>query len=125
MRPPGRAAANALFIFLLRNRRAKLTIESVIRLLAGDFQLPMCKIFDAVAAIAPALKHEKIFGSGNDPGLEKARPVNLSLKTPFFIKHWFRVAGFCPPIVNVGCIAKLLGGHGSIARPGFSTVATR
>ncbi len=107
--PLSRAAANALLILLIRDRRAKLTIERVIGLLAGDFQLPMGKIVGAVAPIAPALKHEKIFGSGNDPGLEKARPVNLSLKTPFFIKHWFRVAGFCPPIVNVGCVSQHLG----------------
>src|SRR5438045_1858339 len=87
-------SAQQILVFR-RYRRANLTVESVIVLLAGYFQLPMGKIFGAVAAIAPALKHEKIFGSGNDPDLEKARPVNLSFKTPFFIKHWFGVAGFC------------------------------
>ena len=83
---PGRAADNALLILLIRDRRAELTVESVIGLVAGDFQSPMCKILGGVAVVAPALEHEKVFGSGNDSGLEKARPVNLSFKTPFFIK---------------------------------------
>jgi hypothetical protein len=91
------------------DRRAELTVESVIGLFAGDFQLPMCKIFGAVAAIAPTLKHEKVFGLGSDSGLKNARPVNLALKTPFFIKHWLGVPGFCPPIVNVGCESQHLG----------------
>jgi hypothetical protein len=69
----------------------------------------MCKIFGAVAAIAPALKHEKVFGSASDSGLEKSRPVNLSLKTPFFIKHRLGVPKLCPPIVNVGCVSQHLG----------------
>jgi len=52
MRP--RAAANALLILLIRDRRAELTVESVIGLVAGDFLSPLCKIFGGVAAIAPA-----------------------------------------------------------------------
>jgi hypothetical protein len=69
----------------------------------------VCKIFGAVAAIAPALKHENVFGSGSDSGLKNARPVSLALKTPFFIKHWLGVPGFCPPIVNIGCESQHLG----------------
>src|SRR6476619_6835139 len=94
--------AKRSLILLLRHRRAELTVESVIGLFAGDFQLPMCKIFGDVAAIAPALKHENVFGSGSDSGLENARPVNLAFKTPFFIKHWLGVSWFRPPIVNIG-----------------------
>jgi hypothetical protein len=101
--------ASRSLIWLLRNRRAELTVESVIGLFAGDFQLPVGKIFSGVAAIAPALKHEKVFSSGSDSGLKTARPVNLSLKTPFFIKHWLGVPGFCPPIVNIGCKSKYFG----------------
>ena len=57
----------------------------------------MCKILGGVAAVAPALEHENVFGWANDSGLEKARPVNLSFKTPFFIKHWLGVPGFVRP----------------------------
>ena len=103
-----RPAANVLLIFFLRDRGTELTVESVIGLFAGDFQLPMCKIFGGVAAIAAALKHEKVFGLGSDSGFEKARPVNLSLKTPFFIKHRLGVTRLCPPIVNVGCVSQHL-----------------
>src|SRR6478735_4262154 len=90
-------------ILLLRHRRAELAVERVAGLFAGDFQLPMCKIFGAVAAIAPALKHEDVFGSGSDSGLKNARPVSVALKTPFFIKHWLGVPRFCSPIMNVRC----------------------
>src|SRR6476620_6052952 len=107
--PSSNDCARRSLILLLRHRRAKLTVESVIGFLAGDFQLPMCKIFGTVAAIAPALKHEKVFRLASDSGLEKSRPVNLALKTPFFIKHWLGVPGFCPPIVNVGCESQHLG----------------
>jgi hypothetical protein len=103
------AAANSLLIFIIWDGLAELTVERVIGFFAGNFQYPMCKIFGAVAAIAPALKHENVFGSGSDSGLKNARPVNLSLKTPFFIKHWLGVPGFCPPIVNIGCESQHLG----------------
>src|SRR5947208_11146273 len=96
-------------LFPLRHRRAELTVERVIGLFAGDLQLPMCKVLGAVAAIAPALKHENVFGSGSDSGLKNTRPVNLALKTPFFIKHWLGVPWFRPPIVNVGCVSQHLG----------------
>src|SRR5262245_36562641 len=95
----------------LRDRRAELTVESVLGLVSGDFQMPMCKILGAVAAVAPALEHEKVFGWTNDSGLEKARPVNLSLKTPFFIKQRLGVPLLCPPVVKVGCISQHLGWH--------------
>jgi hypothetical protein len=91
------AAASGLLIFLVAHRRAGLTVESVIGLFAGDFQLPMYKIFGDVAAIFPALKHENVFGSGSNSLLKNARPVNLSLKTLFFIKHWLWVTGFVHP----------------------------
>src|SRR5215468_65278 len=85
----------------------------------------MCKIFGTVAAVAPALKHEKVFGSGSNSGLEKARPVNLSLKTPFFIKHWLGVSGFCLSIVNVGCESQHLGWQRQIECAKFIPVAER
>src|SRR6476469_10509324 len=102
MSPPiSNDCARLSLILLRRHRLAELTVERVIGLFAGDFQLPMCKIFGAVAAIAPALKHENVFGSGSDSGLKNARPVSVALKTPFFIKHWLGVPGlFCPPVVN-------------------------
>src|SRR5512143_2331942 len=52
------AAASGLLIFLVAHRRAGLTVESVIGLFAGDFQLPMYKSFGDVAAIFPGLKHQ-------------------------------------------------------------------
>src|SRR6478735_4560116 len=93
--PSSNDCARRSLILLLRHRRAELTVERVIGLFAGDFQLPMCKIFGDVAAIAPALKYEKVFGSSSDSGLENARPVNHSFKTPFFIKQRLGVPGFC------------------------------
>lgn len=83
---PGRAAANALFMLLIRDRRAEFTVESVIGLVAGDFQSPMCKILGGVTAVTPPLEHENVFGWSNESGLEKARPVNPSFETPFFIE---------------------------------------
>ena len=77
---PSRAAANALLIFLLRDRCPEFTVESVIGFLAGDFQLPMCEIFGGVAAIAAALKREKVFGWPVIPALKNPVPLTSPSK---------------------------------------------
>src|SRR4029077_15514822 len=123
--PSSNDCARRSLILLLRHWRAELTIESVIGLFAGDFQLPMCKIFGDVAAIAPALKHENVFGSGSDSGLKNARPVNLALKTPFFIKQRLGVPGFCQLTVNVGLESHHLCWQTQIECAGFIPVAKR